>query len=220
MKKNFLLFYFFLISFTIFSQKNGEFGIFAGASYYMGDVNPDRHFYATRPALGALYKYNVNEHHSLRMGFTFGFLQGNDLDFNNAFQLSRAHSFEAVFIDLSFQAEYNFLPFAVKRFEKAATPFVSAGFAYTFIAGEGAEINGHPTIPVGLGFKIGWSPRFSTALEWSLRKSFVDDIDDLVNVGQNFKRSFIHNNDWIFITGVTITYKFYDSRGDCPVYWK
>jgi len=220
MKKSFLLIYFFLISFTIFSQKNVEFGIFAGASYYLGDVNPNRHFYSARPALGAHYGHNVNEHYSVRMGLTFGFLQGNDLDFNNAFQLSRAHSFEAVFIDLGFRAEYNFLPFVVKRFEKAVAPFVSAGFAYTFIAGEGAELNGYPTVPLGVGFKVGWSQRFSTAIEWSMRKTFADTIDGLVDVGQNYKRSFIHNNDWFFITGVTITYQFHDPKDDCPVYWK
>jgi hypothetical protein len=220
MRKLFLLIQFFLISFSILGQKNGEFGIFAGASYYMGEVNPERHFYSTRPAFGALYKHNVNEHFSLRMGFTYGFLQGNDLDFNNTFQLSRAHSFEAVFIDLGFQAEFNFLPFTVKRFKKAATPYVTSGFAYTFLAGEATDLDGHPTIPFGIGAKIGWSQRFITAIEWSFRKTFVDNIDGLESAGQSHKRSFIHNNDWIFVTGIIITYKFHNPAGDCPVYWK
>lgn len=220
MRKLFLLIHFFLISFSILGQKNGEFGIFAGASYYMGDVNPYRHFYSSKPAFGALFKHNVNEYFSLRAGFTYGILQGNDLDFNNTFQLSRAHNFEAVFIDLGIQAEFNFLPFTVKRFEKAATPYVTSGFAYTFIAGEATELSGHPTVPFGIGAKIAWSQRFTTALEWSFRKTFVDNIDGMQSTGQNYKRSFIHNNDWIFVTGVIITYKFYDSRGDCPVYWK
>lgn len=220
MTRIFLLIYFFLISFSILGQKKGEFGIFAGASYYIGDVNPNRHFYSPMPAFGALYKHNVNEHFALRMGFNYGFLQGNDLDFNNTFQLSRGHSFEAMFIDLGFHAEFNFLPFKVKRFEKAVTPYITSGFSYNFIVGESGSFIGNPAIPFGIGAKIGWSQRLTTNLEWSFRKSFMDNLDGLESIGQNIKRSFIHNNDWIFITGVSITYKLHDPKGDCPVYWK
>lgn len=220
MKKLFLLPFIFLFSLPFFGQKNDEIGIFAGASYYMGDVNPNRHFYSSKPTFGALYKHNVNEHYSFRLGFKFGFLEGNDLDFNNTFQLARGHSFEAVFIDLGIHLEFNFLPFTVKRFEKAATPYVTTGLAYSFVAGETAEIVGHPALPFGIGFKIGWSQRLTTSIEWAARKTFTDDIDGLISTGQTLNRSFIHNNDWIFITGVTVSYKFFDSKGDCPVYWK
>jgi hypothetical protein len=134
--------------------------------------------------------------------------------------LARGHSFEAVFIDLGIHLEFNFLPFTVKRFEKAATPYVTTGLAYSFVAGETAEIIGHPSLPFGIGFKIGWSQRLTTSVEWAARKTFTDDIDGLISTGQTLNRSFIHNNDWIFITGVTVSYKFFETKGDCPVYWK
>lgn len=220
MKKKYLVFHFFLISFAIFGQKNSEIGIFAGASYYMGDVNPDRHFYASRPSFGAFYKYNVNEFLNMRMGFTYGLLHGNDLDFNNNLQLSRGHSFEAVFIDLGLQAEFNFLPFKVTRLKKAATPYVTTGIAYTFFLGEAATFNGYPTIPFGVGAKVGWSKRITTAIEWSFRKTFIDKIDGLESPGQSINRSFIHNNDWLFLSVISIIYKFQEPKGDCPVYWK
>lgn len=218
MKHYLLAFLLFLSSIALFGQKNGEFGIFAGASYYKGDVNPDKHFYAPLPSMGAFYRHIASEHFAIRMGFVYGLLQGNDLDFNNSFQQDRAHAFNASFIDMGFHVEFNFLPFKAKRFERLATPFVTSGLAYTLASNDAAEIKGYPSIPLGLGVKVSWNQRLTTSLEWNMRKTFLDTIDGIVSVGKNFRNSFIHHNDYIFLTGFTIAYKLYEPRIDCPAY--
>ena len=218
MKHYLLTFLLFFSSIAIFGQKNGEFGIFAGASYYKGDVNPSKHFYAPLPSMGAFYRHIASEHFAIRMGFVYGLLQGNDLDFNNSFQQNRAHAFNASFIDMGFHVEFNFLPFKAKRFERLATPFVTSGLAYTLASNDAAEIKGYPSIPLGLGVKFAWNQRLTTSLEWTMRKTFLDTIDGIVSVGKNFRNSFIHHNDYIYLTGITIAYKLYEPRIDCPAY--
>ncbi len=84
------MFKYLLVSFTgvlligsvsVYSQKNANVGIFAGTAYYMGDINPNRHFYRPSLSLGAFYRYNINTRFAVRANAYYAQLSGNDLDF-------------------------------------------------------------------------------------------------------------------------------------------
>ncbi len=68
-------------SLSVYSQRNANVGIFAGTAYYMGDINPNRHFYKPSFSLGVFYRYNINTRVAVRANGYYARLSGNDLDF-------------------------------------------------------------------------------------------------------------------------------------------
>src|SRR5512140_1586907 len=108
------IFFFISISFTAAGQRNADSGIFAGASSYLGDINPNRLMYSPRLAAGILYRYNLHPRYSLRANLFYGGLRGDDLDFNNSFQQARAASFSTSVGEFALQFEFNFLPYSTE----------------------------------------------------------------------------------------------------------
>jgi hypothetical protein len=200
-----------------FSRDRLEIGLFAGTSYYLGDINPSLHLYNTSPAMGGVVKYNFDKHYSLRAGFNLGRIRADDLDFTNILHQTRAAHFVNNFYDFSLQGEFNFQPFEVTIFKKPVSTYVTAGLAYTIVPETaGSNIN----IPFGVGVKYGMSRKVTVGMEWILKKSFSDNLDGVKSFGQFTSPSLVHNNDWVSLAGFFITIKPFDRPGDCPAYWK
>jgi hypothetical protein len=70
-------------------QKKSDIGILGGTSYYLGDVNPFRHFYSPSPAGGLIFRYNFNPRNSIRFHGMYVRIKGDPADFpelnNNTF---------------------------------------------------------------------------------------------------------------------------------------
>jgi hypothetical protein len=221
----------FLLSILIheaFPQEKLELGIFAGTSYYIGNINTSRHFHMPSPALGIMAKFNFNEHYSLRAGLNYGQVRADDLYSGNILHQTRAASFLNNFYDLSLQGEFNFQPFRVTIFNRPFCTYITAGMAYSLVPGSAGSsgISGDPgaslnylNLPFGGGIKYGLSRRVTLGMEWILKKSFKDDIDGVKSFGQFSSPSLVHNNDWVSLVGFFITIKPFDRRGDCPAYW-
>jgi hypothetical protein len=79
----------------------------------------------SRPA--EFYRYNLHPRQSLRANILYGGLRGNDLDFNNSFQQSRAESFSATVGEVVLQFEFNFLPYTTLGKTWDFTPYIAAG---------------------------------------------------------------------------------------------
>jgi len=211
-------------------RPNTEAGVFAGASYYQGDINPRKPFYRPGPAAGALMKHNFAEHHCLRFYALYGQLEGNDLDFQNELQQLRAHSFKTSLLDLHFGYEFNFMPQIINRRKAShASTYIFAAIGYSLIIstdtgrasvddrlGERAAAVGHATIPFGVGFKYRINDRISAGCEWGMRKSFSDKIDGLLNPGPDGSYSPLHNNDWYSFAGFYLTFKVFEKKFFCP----
>lgn len=45
-------------------------GIMAGGCYYLGDLNPGKHFLNTRPAYGVLVRYTLDTRWAVKVGFS------------------------------------------------------------------------------------------------------------------------------------------------------
>ncbi len=201
----------------ITAQRNANFGIIGGIAYYMGDINPNRHFYKPSPAFGLIYRININPRYAIRGNAYYAQVRGSDLDFPELLHPDRAFlpvSFTTTMLDLNLQTEFNFLPFTPNVGKFKYTPYVSGGLGFTLAMS--ANTNHHFTFPFGVGVKFNLTSKISTGAEWSFRKSFTDHIDRVEN--PTGIQSLIHNNDWYSYLAVFITYKFFKFAEECPAY--
>lgn len=208
----------------ITAQRKSDIGLIGGASYYMGDINHSRHFYAPSAAGGIIYRYNFNPRHSLRFSGLYTSLKGNDNDFEDAFQQRRGYGFKTSIIDLGITTEFNFMNYKPTSLRKDRySPYVSAGVGYASVLSSSIQpyrnirAKSAATIIFGVGFKYNLARRWSTGAEWTFRKTLNDMLDGTENIGTE-QGVFFHNNDWYSIVGLFITYKIFNWREDCPAY--
>jgi len=208
-----------LASGMIIAQPNTNFGVFAGTAYYMGDINPGRHFYRPKISYGVLYRFNINTRYAIRANAYVADLSGNDLDFPERLHPDRPYNpakFSTSLLDLALQLEFNFLPYTPTIGKWAYTPYISAGVAGGLVMGSTVDAQNHMSFPFGIGMKLNLTSRLSAGAEWSFRKAFYDGVDGLKN--PSGKNSLIHNNDWYSFLGVFITFKFFNFAVECPAY--
>lgn len=127
-----------------------DMGLFAGGSYYLGDINPSLHFVGSQPGYGGFVRFNYKDRWGFRLGGYKGKLKADDNDFTdiNASQAylggdfdiddpnliyylvsNRDLNFETDITEISFLVELNFFPFFVGSRKNTWTPYVFAGAA-------------------------------------------------------------------------------------------
>jgi hypothetical protein len=218
----FVLIFFFLFSFRIFSIKaqTFELGATLGASLYQGDLSEDNvNFKGAAPAYGAFVRYNIDDRFSVSGNFNAGKLNGSDANSSDPGIRKRGFELKSNIKELAFFCEFNLIPtdkrshrygFLMQRF----SPYVFAGVAL-------ATTDGTPTapadripypfpekgtrdtfiaIPFGLGLKIQVSEEINTGFDFGWRPTLSDYLDG-VSVNGNPNR-----NDWYFFTGIKISY--------------
>ncbi len=196
---------------------NTDGGLFGGVSYYLGDINPRKQFYDPGMSFGALVKHNFTEHHSLRFNVFYGKIKGNDLDFKNDYQKTRAQNFETSLVDCQVGYEFNFLPYIINRRTKAHTPYIFAGLGYSFVLSSTTNsAANHVTIPFGVGYKYRITEVIGIGCEWGMRKTFTDKLDGVLNPGPDGSYSSSHNNDWYSFAGVFVTFRIFEQSFICP----
>ena len=205
-----LTFIFYLVQNSA-AQTKHEGGLFAGTSWYMGDLNPTRLFYSPSPAFGAIYKRSLNPRELIRLSMNYGGLSGTGKDYENQNQ-----QFSARLLDLNACYEFNFLPIHFDPRKLSITTFLFGGLGYEFALGGNA--GNHFTIPFGIGTKYLLSKKVTVGAEWSFRKTFIDNIDGVINPGSGKDKSALSNTDWYSFAGFFITFRLFDHSGDCPVY--
>jgi hypothetical protein len=204
------------LSLSLSGQRNADYGIFAGVSSYLGDINPNRLLYSPLPAGGLFYRYNFNPRQALRTNFFIGGLRANDLDFKNNFQKTRAASFSGIAGELAFQFEFNFLPYSSLGKQWTYTPYFAAGAGIAVI--NTTEIKYIPIIPFSIGFKINIYKNLGLEAEYGFRKTFYDNFDGLKDLVAPSDVTWVHNNDWYSFTGIAVTWKIYSKLAGCPAY--
>ena len=182
-----------------------ELGVIGGVTYYIGDLNPTRHYpkKATTLAGGVLFRYNFNERYALRLQGIYGKLQADDANSSDSLQQLRNLHFRSNLFEAAALLEINFFKYrAGGKDKKNWTPFVFGGLAY-FRANPRAQLNstwfdlqplgtegqggsGGPApykvdqmcIPFGAGMKFNFH-RIDIQLEWGMRRTYTDHIDDV-----------------------------------------
>jgi hypothetical protein len=202
MKKNIIIILTVLLSFSLKAQRN-EMGIMLGTTYYLGDLNPSKHFFLTKPAGGLVYRYIISQRWAFKMDGIIGSLEGNDA--KAKFNEARNLSFRSPLFEASAQLELNFLPYMTGNNKKDYfTPYIFAGasvFSFNPKAqydgtwynlqplgteGQGTSLTSQQpyslttvSFPFGLGIKYSVGKTVCIGAEWGLRKTTTDYIDDV-----------------------------------------
>ncbi|MBS1583492.1 MAG: hypothetical protein JST66_14925 [Bacteroidetes bacterium] len=182
-----------------------ELGLTGGVSYYIGDINPYRHYPRnTHLAGGLVYRYNFDQRYALRLQGLYTRLEAYDSDSPDSLQLLRNLGFRTVLFEASALLEINFFKYrGLTKDSRNWTPFVFAGLAYYHInpqnrlddtwydlqplgtEGQGTSAGGDAyklnqfCIPFGAGFKFAVTKKVDIQLEWGLRRTYTDYIDDV-----------------------------------------
>lgn len=197
MRKRFLTLTLAVISLAVLGQ-TGEVGLFGGVSYYIGDLNPAKHFLSSKPAYGVVARVNLNPRWSFTLNGYRGTVTGDDYVSNT--NTSRGLQFESEILDISAVAEFNFFEYITGSKRDVFTPYIFGGIGYFHFNPESAGVklrdigtegqqagfedrkpyNLHSvSIPFGIGFKYSISRRFGLTAFWGMRKTFTDYLDDV-----------------------------------------
>ena len=184
-----------------------ELGITGGTTFYIGDINPTKHYPKhTHLAGGLMYRYNFNEHYAVRLQGLYGKLEAYDRETDEPLQQLRNLGFRTVIFEASGVLEINFFKYrGLSKDSRTWTPFVFGGLAYyhfnpqnllndtwydlqplgtegqTIGGGEGYSLN-QISIPFGFGFKFAITNKVDVQLEWGLRRTYTDYLDDVSGV--------------------------------------
>ena len=207
--------FFVFINLSSFAQRS-EFGVFGGGSYYVGDLNPKKHFLLTKPAAGLIYRYNFNPHFAFKGNAFLGSVEGDDS--KSGYNVKRNLSFVSPITEFSAQIEFNFFPFITGNSKYPFSPYVFAGvslfkfnpkgelkddivnsngkvlyhkgtYALQPLGTEGQGTSYYPdrkpysltkfAIPFGVGIKYNLFRKVSIGLEYGLRRTQTDYLDDV-----------------------------------------
>jgi hypothetical protein len=156
-----------------------------------------------------MFRYNFDKRLSLRAHGLFYSLAAEGEVFEGV-----PRQFEASFVDLGLDFEFNWWDYRTAWRKTKFSPYVSAGLGYGInYSGTSAS---HLYLPFGGGVKANLGKRMSGGIELSVRKVFRDDLDGVLNVGTEGKGTPLGNNDWYFYTGVFVSYKIFEYRDPCP----
>jgi hypothetical protein len=204
-----------------FSQRKSDIGIFAGTSYYMGDLNPSKYFYSPGYAIGPIFRYNFDPRNSIRISGIYHNLSGSTARSNDPYiQSLTPASFDATFIDLAANYEINFIPYKTANRKLKQSLYLTAGLGYHIVLTSSVPAaNNHVTIPFGIGYKFNITKKLSAGGEMTVRKTFTDSsIDGITNIASEANNTLFGNKDWYTFAGIFISYKIFNYREDCPAY--
>lgn len=254
-------------------KKYSELGLYGGVSYYLGDLNPAKQFFMVRPGIGLVYRFNPSRRFTWQFHGIYSSVQAYDSRADNDFQINRNLSFRSRIIEVAGSLQFNFFDYEIGNSETPATPYIFVGIAgYNFnpkaemndnwvdlqslgTEGQGSGLKSAPkpysllgvSIPFGIGFKFHALGRLGVSIEWGMRKTYTDYLDDvsatyveqdilfankgldaalfadrsILNPGdsnKNRQRGNSTTNDWYSFAGITLSYKLSTGKSQCAAY--
>ena len=196
-----------LITFLLLSTQVGfaqlsEVGVMVGTTYYLGDLNRT-HFKNPKFSIGILYRRSITDRVAFRLNFLYGNVSGADSDSNDPERVNRNLSFKSSIAELGGVFEFNYYSYNPGDKKSRFTTYLLIGFSY-FRMNPKAQLNstwyelnaigtegqGFPdgpkrykldafAIPIGMGAKVNLGRRIAISIEYSLRFTFTDYLDDV-----------------------------------------
>lgn len=211
------------------AQDNGqleyqqEIGGGIGLSNYVGDASGS---WLSNPGLmaTAIWRRNFNPRMVLKTNLAMGHIGGNteglyfptDPMSQSAAGGAKARtiSFSRNVLDMGAQFELNFLGYGLGPGYKGLhrwTPYMLAGAGITIGFGDGASTAGALNIPIGLGVRYKLKPRLNAGLEWTMRFTTSDKLDDSqaqtkLDAPYGIKSSSFKNKDCYSFLTLSLTY--------------
>jgi len=263
-KRSFIVILMFFAVLCGYAQKS-EVGAFGGASFYLGELNPNIPFAMSRPAGGIVYRYNISPRWALRANINFAEVRASDEKTNK--NDPRNLSFHSPITEISATVELNFLKLYTESGQNHFAPYIFAGlgvfsfnpqaeldgktYSLQHLGTEGQGLSGQKkfyslvnvAIPFGLGFKYNLTKWLTLGLEWGMRFTFTDYLDDVSgNYFDNVTlleergtivaaladrsetlheagsgRGNVKTKDWYSLVGLTLTFRIGNEDKNCRV---
>ena len=263
-----------VFSFTAKTQQfkpNTEIGLLLGASYYLGDLNTS-HFNQPLGASGLIIRQNIDKRFVYKAEAMYLNLRSDERESDDTIALNRGLHFRSPVYELSGQLEFNFLPYQPGNPLYTWTPFIYTGISLFHYNPQAENKNGEWVnlqelgtegqgtsefterdkysliqfaIPIGGGFKIAVNEYFNIILEYGVRKTFTDYLDDVSTTypgpkkngtwpvemteeaqqmsdplgihSQGIQRGDQEKKDWYSFVGATLSFKLNnDAKGCSP----
>jgi hypothetical protein len=164
------------------AQKTLEVGLFGGGAYYIGDINPGKHFMMTKLSYGLVARFNLDPRWTVKLSGYRGDIAGDD---NVAKTVTnRDLKFESKVTDISAVVEFNFFNYITGSTRNFITPYIfggvgvfifdpkADGIALRDLGTEGQNIGFHDrsrytttqiSLPFGFGFKYSLNKKLGIA---------------------------------------------------------
>ncbi len=209
----------FLLTTHLFAQRS-EIGFGVGTFNYTGDLVRTYDFKYSKPAATAFYRSNLSKVVSFRAGITAGKVGASEKPID-PFAVNRNASFDVFLLEASTVMEYHFLNWReTKRFVRF-TPYLFAGLGIFGLSGNNDKreeySNVQGAIPFGGGVKYIYNPKWYISLEFGVRKTFFDHLDNISKGDprdKNYQYGNPNDNDNYYFLGITLTRTFYNIP--CP----
>src|SRR5690554_4525342 len=185
-------------------RSRSSLGFMVGGSYYIGDLNKYDHFKNTNLSLGLIYRFHVNSRLELRGTFRYGKVEAYDSESGKADQIARNLSFESSIFEVAGGLEFNYLNYKLGNKDYFFTPYMfidigvfkmdpKTNYKGEMVSlqtigteGQNSELTGDKSysltqlaISFGIGFKVNLGKRAALSLEYGIRKTFTDYLDDV-----------------------------------------
>jgi hypothetical protein len=175
-----------------------EVGLTVGGCYYLGDLNPGKHFMNTDVAYGVVARYDIDTRWAVKISGVHSNIKGNSS--SSTFLPDNGLSFTSSLTDISGVVEFNFMPYFTGSRVNIISPYIYGGISVFFfdpvcdgvslrtIGTEGQNVGylGRTpygktgfSLPFGLGAKFSLSKRFGLQVYWEMHKTFNDYLDDV-----------------------------------------
>lgn len=182
-----------------------------GMTGYLGDANDGNLYSHPGWDVEAMLRYIANPRIAFKTNIFAGGLSGDSSSIENVLPAeAQPLKFSTTFFELSELFEFNFFSYGIGesyRKLKRWTPYICGGLGVTVwdASGFGAAF----TIPFGVGVKYKLSRRWNLGLEFLMKKTFTDRLDDpALKDPYAFKSSLMKNTDWYSTLTLTISYEF------------
>lgn len=249
-------------------KENTEVGMIGGLSYYLGDLNT-KHFFQSSPFAGLVIRKNIDRRFSYKAEALYLSIRSDERDSNDTISQNRGLHFKSSLFELSGQIEFNFLPYQTGNPLYTWTPFIYTGvslfhfnpkaenssgdwIALQPLGTEGQETTQFPdrkgysliqfAVPIGGGLKIAINKSFNIIVEYGVRKTFTDYIDDVsttfvgggmssypIEMSQESQyfsdplgtheakedRGDPNKKDWYSFAGITLSFKLNNNTKGC-----
>ncbi len=165
--KRFILCIALLMPLASFAQPHHEFGLSAGVSGYYGDLQPDLFpDYGLLPMGGFMYKYYMNPHVGIRLGFAKGTITAADSMNGIPARKERNLSFASDIYEFHGAFEFNLLP--IEKDRAKITPYVFVGIGVFYFNPYTQGLNGEKIFLRPLGTEGQNIPLYPDRKEYNL----------------------------------------------------
>lgn len=204
-------------------QYKQEVGGGIGVSSYLGDAGGA--LLKSPGLMGCfIWRHNINARMVIKTDLAVGHISGNTKKlFFPVDPLSKDAAggtaaapmqFSRNIVDVGVQFEFNFLGYGMGAAYKGLsrwTPYLLGGMGVTIGFGGGGKACGGLNIPLGAGFRYKLKPRINVGLEWAVRFTTTDKLDDngqatRLDAPYGIRSDFFKNKDCYQTLLVSITY--------------